>query len=67
MSKKPIITKHDKHLCGKYNTQFLDQHCPPNADLGDLVYDDIELSGNITNSLRQKMEKNGYRYKKKYK
>lgn len=67
MSKKPIITKHDKHLSGKKNTAFLDEHCPPNGDLGDLVYDDIELNGYIINSLRQKLEKGGFRYKKKNK
>lgn len=62
---KPIITKHDKSVTGKKNTQFLDQHCPPNGDLGDLLHDDVELSGYVINSLRQNLEKGGYRYKKK--
>jgi len=67
MSKKHIVTKHDKSLCGKKNTTFLDEHCPPNGDLGDLMYDEIELSGNVSNSLRQTLEKGGFRYKKKNK
>ena len=67
MSKKTIITKHDKHLCAQKNTQFLDEHCPPNGDLGDLLYYDIELDSHVSNSLRQNLERKGYRYKFKNK
>jgi hypothetical protein len=67
MGKKNITTKHDKTKSGRKNTAFLDEHCPPNGDLGDLVYDDIELSGNVSNSLRQTLEKGGFKYKKKNK
>lgn len=57
---KPIITKHDKELCGRYNTHYLDKHCPPNGDLGDLVHDEIELDGRVMNSLRQKLDRMYY-------
>ena len=66
-TKKEIITKHDKKVCGRRNTRFLEDNCSPNCNLGFMSRDDVQLTGTVTNSLRQTMERDyRYRCKKPY-
>ena len=55
--KKKIVTKHDKTICGRKNTRFLEDHCALEANLGDLSYYDIKLDSNVSNSLRKRLDK----------
>jgi hypothetical protein len=52
IKKKNIITKHDKTVCGRKNTKFLETNCCSKVNLGDLSYYDIKLSNRVCNSFK---------------